>query len=61
MMKKGFTALRNETWEEYKDTLRKKMKASELAFDRMKEAFDKVAQGEAEKMSNCATDHAQKH
>ena len=51
MMKKGFTALKNGTWEEYKETLRKKMKASEWAFDRIKEAFELVAQDEAEKMS----------
>ena len=31
MMKKGFTACKNETWEEYKETLRKKMKASQCA------------------------------
>ena len=35
MMKKGFTALKNGTWEEYKETFRKKMKASEWAFDRI--------------------------
>ena len=40
MMKKGFTALKNGTWEEYKDTFRRKMKASEWAFDRIKEAFE---------------------
>ena len=51
MMKNGFTALKNGHWEEYKDTFRKKMKASEWAFDRTKEAFEKVAQDEAEKVS----------
>ena len=51
MMKKGFTALQNGTWEEHKGTFRKKMEASEWAFDKMKEAFDLVAQDEAEKMS----------
>ena len=50
-MKKGFTALQNETWEEYKEPFRKKMKASEWAFDRIKEAFDLVAQDEARKVS----------
>ena len=39
MMKKGFTALKNGTWEEYEETFRRKMKASEWAFDRIKEAF----------------------
>ena len=51
MMKKGFTALKNGTWEEYKETFKEKMKASEWAFDRMKEAFDLVAKDEVEKMS----------
>ena len=50
-MKKGFTALMNETWEEYPETFRKMMKASEWAFDRIKEAFDLVAQDEARKVS----------
>ena len=39
----------------YKDTFRKKMKASE------KTAFDLVAKDEAEKYEHCARDHAQKH
>ena len=51
MMKKGFTALKNETWEEYKETFKEKMNASEWAFDRIKEAFDLVAQDEARKVS----------
>ena len=50
-MKKGFTALKNETWEVYKETFKEKMKASECAFDRIKEAFDVVAQDEARKVS----------
>ena len=45
------TALKNGTWEEYKETFRKKMKASEWAFDRMKEAFELVAQDETENVS----------
>ena len=51
MMQEGFTALKNGTWEEYKETFRKKMKASEWAFDRIKEAFELVAQDETENMS----------
>ena len=51
MMKKGFTALKNGTWEEYEETFRIKMKASEWVFDRIKEAFELVAQDEAEKVS----------
>ena len=35
MMKKGFTALKNGTWEEYKETFKEKMRASEWAFDMM--------------------------
>ena len=48
MMKEGFTARRNETWEECKETFKK---ASEWVFDRRKEAFDLVAQDEARKVS----------
>ena len=51
MMKTGFTALKNETWEECKETFKEKMKASEWAFDRIKEAFDLVAHDEARKVS----------
>ena len=51
MMKKGFTALKNGIWEDCKETVRKNMKASERAFDRIKEAFELVLQDEAEKMS----------
>ena len=47
MMKKCFTALKNGTWEEYKETSKDKMRASERAFDRIKE----VANYEAEKVS----------
>ena len=50
-MKQGFTASKNGTWEEFQEIFRKKVKASEWAFDRIKEAFDLVAQDEAEKMS----------
>ena len=42
MLKKGFTALKNETCEEHKETFKEKMKASEWAFDRIKEAFGLV-------------------
>ena len=52
MMKKAFTAIKkNWNWEEYKDTFRKKMKTSKWAFDKIKEAFELVAQDEAEKVS----------
>ena len=51
MMKKGFTALKNGTWEEYKETFKEKMRASEWAFDRIKEAFDLAAKDKAENMS----------
>ena len=51
MIKKGFTAFKNGTWEEFLKTFRKKMKASGWAFDRFEEAFELVPQFEAEKMS----------
>ena len=51
MVKKGFTSLKNGTWEEYKETFKEKMKASEWTFDRVKEAFDLVAKDEFENMS----------
>ena len=51
LMKKGFTALKNGTWEEYKETVKYKMRTSEWAFDRIKEAFDLVAKNEVENMS----------
>ena len=50
MMKNFFTALKNGNWEECKENFREKMKASGWAFDRSKEAFEKVAQDEAEKV-----------
>ena len=52
MMKKGVTALKNGTWEEYEESFKEKMKASEWAFDRIKEVFDLVAQDEARKVSS---------
>ena len=60
MMKKGFTALQNGSWEVYEEIFRKKMKASERVFDRIKEAFELVA-GRDTKDEHCARDHAQKH
>ena len=39
------------TWEECEETFKEKMKASEWAFDRIKEAIDLVAQEEARKVS----------
>ena len=50
-MKKGFTALKGGNWKEYKNTFRKEVKASEWAFDRIREAFQQVAQDKAEKVS----------
>ena len=50
-MKKGFTALKAGDWEEHKDIFRIYVKATEWAFDRIKEAFEKVTQNEAEKLS----------
>ena len=50
-MMKAFTALKRGDWEEYKDTFRKEMKATEWAVDRIKEAFEQLARDEARKMS----------
>ena len=51
LMTKGFTTLTNGTWEECKEIFKEKMKASEWAFDRIKEAFDLVAHDKVENMS----------
>ena len=50
VMKKGFTALKSGDWEEYKSIFRAEVKATEWAFDRIKEAFEQEAQDEAEKL-----------
>ena len=51
MMKHGFVALKGGDWEEYKSTFRKEVKVTEWAFDRTKEAFEKVPKDEAKKLS----------
>ena len=51
MMKKGFTALKSGDWEEYKGMFREEAKATEWTSDRVKEAFEQVAQDDAEKLS----------
>ena len=51
MMKKAFTALKSGDWEEYKGIFRVEVKATEWACDRIKEAFEQVAQDEAEQLS----------
>ena len=51
MMKHGCLALKSGLWEEYKITFRNEVKVSEWAFDRIKEAFEKVAKDEARKLS----------
>ena len=51
MMKKGFTALKEWNMGRIKKPSGKKMKASGWAFDKIKEAFELVAQDETEKMS----------
>ena len=43
--------LKSGLWEEYKITFRNEVKVSEWAFDRIKEAFDKVVKDEARKLS----------
>ena len=51
MMKKGFNALKGGSWEEYNNTFRKELNASERAFDIIKKAFEQESQVEAEKVS----------
>ena len=51
MMKQAFLALKGGDWEEYKCIFRTEVKATEWAFDRIKEGFDKVAKDEARKLS----------
>ena len=51
VMKHGFLALKSGEWEEYKNTFRNQVKVTEWAFDRVKEAFEKVARDEAAKLS----------
>ena len=46
MMKQGFLALKSREWEEYENTFRDVAEVSEWAFDRIKEAFEKVAKDE---------------
>ena len=51
MMKQAFFALEGGDWEEYKSIFRTEVKATEWAFDIIKEAFEKVAKDEARKLS----------
>ena len=51
MMKQAFFALKGGDWEEYKSIFRVQAKATEWAFDRIQEAFEKVAKNEARKLS----------
>ena len=51
MRKQGFFALKSGEWQEYKNTFRKEVQVSERVFDRIKEAFEKVAKDEAIKLS----------
>ena len=43
--------MKSGEWEEYKNTFRKEVRVLELAFDRIKEAFEKVAKDEARMLS----------
>ena len=61
MMKKGFTALKNGTWEEFKETFKKKMKASEWGLRQDKRGVRLGSKGRGRKDEHCARDHAQKH
>ena len=51
VIKQAFFALKGGDWEEYKSIFRVQAKAAEWAFDRIQEAFEKVAEDEARKLS----------
>ena len=51
MMKEAFFALKGGDWEEYKSIFRVQAKATEWAFDRIQDPFEKVAKDEARKLS----------
>ena len=51
MMKQGFLAFKSGVWKKIKYTFRNEVKVSAWAFDRIKEAFEKVAKDEARKLS----------
>ena len=51
MMKQAFLALKGGDWEDYESIFRTEVKATEWAFDRIKEAFEKVAKDEARTLS----------
>ena len=51
MMRHGFFALKSGEWEDNKNTFRNEVKVAEWAFDRIKEAPEKVAKDEARKLS----------
>ena len=51
MIKHDFFALKSGEWEENKNTFRNEVKITECAFDRTKEAFEKVAKDETRKLS----------
>ena len=46
MMKQSFLALKSGVWEEYKSIFMDEAKATEWAFDIVREAFEKVAKDE---------------
>ena len=47
MMKYGYFALQGRDWEEYKSIFKVEISAIEWAFERIREAFEKVAKDEA--------------
>ena len=62
MMKKSFTALKKK-WNEGRISrnIQGKDESLGMAFDRIKEALDLVAQDEAKKGEHCARNHVQEH
>ena len=51
MMKYGYFALKGRDWEKYKSIFKVEKKATEWAFERIREAFEKVAKDEAGRLN----------
>ena len=46
MMRRGYLAMKNGSWEEFKERYRKEGKSSEWTLERIREAYEKVAKDE---------------
>ena len=61
MLKQAFFSLKGGVWEEYKGIFRVQAKAAEWAFDRIQEAFEKVAKDEGKKAEYSARSYVEKY